>query len=460
MNESSALRKYILWFAYEHLDFRFQEIESIASLLNVDLTWIHKSAENPFWLVEVRSEEDVVKLTSRSVTLRYAIELWSSSSQREDFHDQLKSLPTAFTAPYFDENVSYKVKVEVFGSSQTQAEKVQRIESFSYLPLKGPVKLNNPDVSFQYIEYYGHDTVNIPCEPHHFYFGRIVSEGQRDLIKKLSLKSRKFIGNTSMDPQLSLIMANQALVKNGSLVYDPFVGSGSLLIGAAQFGGLVMGADLDYLMVHGMSRPTRKQARHKPRHEENILANMKQYGFAHRYVDVVVADFALPLWHDSFKLDAIITDPPYGVREAVERLGTAKEDKNISDRHLPTHIPCKIHYSMAQLLHDLLSFAAKHLRMGARLVTWIPVIRLEYDESQLPRHDCLRLIANSEQILSTNGSRRLLTYGKIGEPKEETRTIVEEEETYRQKYSRYIEENRKHKMEDDHKGKKFKNSTE
>jgi tRNA (guanine10-N2)-methyltransferase len=46
------------------------------------------------------------------------------------------------------------------------------------------------------------------------------------MITKLSLKTRKFIGNTSMDPQLSLYMANQALVQNGDLVLDPFVGTG------------------------------------------------------------------------------------------------------------------------------------------------------------------------------------------------------------------------------------------
>lgn len=42
-----------------------------------------------------------------------------------------------------------------------------------------------------------------------------------------------------MDATLSLLMANQALVKPGDLVYDPFVGTGSLLVAAAKFGGNV-----------------------------------------------------------------------------------------------------------------------------------------------------------------------------------------------------------------------------
>lgn len=60
-----------------------------------------------------------------------------------------------------------------------------------------------------------------------------------------------------MDAQLSLLMANQAKIKVGDIVLDPFVGSGSLLVAAAQFGGYVLGTDIDYLMLHGRTRPSR-----------------------------------------------------------------------------------------------------------------------------------------------------------------------------------------------------------
>lgn len=64
-----------------------------------------------------------------------------------------------------------------------------------------------------------------------------LGNGLRTQISEISLKTRKFIGNTSMDATLSLLMANQAQVKEGDLVYDPFVGTGSLLVAAAKFGG-------------------------------------------------------------------------------------------------------------------------------------------------------------------------------------------------------------------------------
>jgi len=110
-----------------------------------------------------------------------------------------------------------------------------------------------------------------------------------------------------MDAQLSLLMANQAMVREGDLVFDPFVGTGSLLVSAAKWGGYVLGADIDYMMVHARCRPSRitQKVREK---DESIRANLKQYGCADRYVDVVVADFSNRLWHPRISFDSIITD--------------------------------------------------------------------------------------------------------------------------------------------------------
>lgn len=49
-----------------------------------------------------------------------------------------------------------------------------------------------------------------------------VCDGQRSRILEFNLKKRKYIGTTSMDAEVSLLMANQALARPGSLVYDPF----------------------------------------------------------------------------------------------------------------------------------------------------------------------------------------------------------------------------------------------
>lgn len=115
-----------------------------------------------------------------------------------------------------------------------------------------------------------------------------------------------------MDPQLSLLMANQALCQKGDLVLDPFVGTGSMLVAAAKFGSFVLGSDIDYLMVMGKARPSRitQKVREK---DENILSNLKQYNCGDKYVDVIVSDFSNCVWSDSICFDAIITDREYSL---------------------------------------------------------------------------------------------------------------------------------------------------
>ena len=219
-----------------------------------------------------------------------------------------------------------------------------------------------------------------------------------------------------MDPQLSLMMANQAQVQNGDLVLDPFVGTGSLLIAASQFGGYTLGTDIDYLMLHGRTRPSRISQKAREI-DENVAANMNQYGITSYFIDVVVADFSRTLWRTNVNLDAIITDPPYGVRESTERVGSTKTGPTIEAHQIETHIPSKVVYDLHQIFEDLLTFSAKHLKMNGRLVCWFPLFKEDHSEEFVPTNSCLQLLASSEQILSANTSRLLLTYRKIREPK-------------------------------------------
>jgi tRNA G10 N-methylase Trm11 len=61
--------------------------------------------------------------------------------------------------------------------------------------------------------------------------------------------------------------------------------------------------------------------------------------------------------------DAIVCDPPYGVR-AGGRKSVAKPE--IEVRYPETHIPSTDPYSMGECLRDLLDLAARTLRIGGR----------------------------------------------------------------------------------------------
>jgi len=406
-------KRFLLRCANEHNDFRVSEIVSLATLFKVKLEWVEKSDTNPFLLVDASSEEDIKKIMSRSMLIRSAYELWGRANNYSDLHKQLRAVPKDFLKPYYNPDCSFSIAVETYCKSLTLKEKIAKIEELDYLDFQGPVNLNDPDVCFSLLEFYGTDPNAIPEEPYDIFFGRLICNGQRSKISQLTLKTRKFIGNTSMDPQLSLIMANQALVEPNSIVYDPFVGSGSLLVAAAHFGAYVWGIDINYLMLHGKAKPTRCK-QNKREKGENVAANLRQYSLHSQYMDVLVADSSQPMWRDGFKLDAIITDPPYGIRESTEKVG-AKRSYQINDRHLETHIPSKVSYSMQDMYVDLLNFAARHLKLGGRLVFWLPVYLEDYSEESIPRHSCLELVSNSEQPLAVHSSRRLITMAKIKE---------------------------------------------
>lgn len=108
--------------------------------------------------------------------------------------------------------------------------------------LQGHVDLKNPQHKFWIIETDGFAMNNglPPVVNKSIIFGREVGVSDRKSVVKYELSRRKYLGPTAMDAEIALLMANQALVQRGMLVYDPFVGTGSILVGAAHFGAMTM----------------------------------------------------------------------------------------------------------------------------------------------------------------------------------------------------------------------------
>ncbi|XP_057594210.1 tRNA (guanine(10)-N2)-methyltransferase homolog isoform X6 [Hippopotamus amphibius kiboko] len=243
---------------------------------------------------------------------------------------------------------------------------------------------------------------------------KMIADGQRELIESYSVKKRHFIGNTSMDAGLSFIMANHGKVKENDIVFDPFVGTGGLLIASAHFGAYVYGTDIDYNTIHGLGKASRKNQKWRGP-DENIRANLRQYGLEKYYLDVLVSDASKPSWRKGTYFDAIITDPPYGIRESTRRTGSQKEIPKGIEKCPESHVPVSLSYHLSDMFFDLLNFAAETLVLGGRLVYWLPVYTPEYTEEMVPWHPCLKLISNCEQKLSSHTSRRLITMEKVKE---------------------------------------------
>lgn len=114
-------------------------------------------------------------------------------------------------------------------------------------------------------------------------------------------KKKPFFHPSAMPPKLARCMVNLAKPKAGSLVFDPFCGTGSILIEAALMGCQVLGMDIQRRMARGS------------------LKNFKHFGIEPE--GLIVADARNPpVKH----FDCVVADPPYG-RSATTLKRTTKQ---------------------------------------------------------------------------------------------------------------------------------------
>ncbi|PIO62873.1 hypothetical protein TELCIR_15552, partial [Teladorsagia circumcincta] len=139
---------------------------------------------------------------------------------------------------------SFSVKVRPIGRKKGVdclgvAEKFARI-----LPLNtASVNLKTPLNSFYILEEFS-DACQL--EPQRLIFCRLIGDGQYKLKSRYDIKTRRYIGNTTMDPELAFIQSNITSVRTCDLVLDPFMGTGGLLLSAAEFGAYTIGTEINY----------------------------------------------------------------------------------------------------------------------------------------------------------------------------------------------------------------------
>ena len=303
--------EYLIRLAQIHESFREPELRALASLLGLDeLEIVYYEQSKPYCILRLPSDDVARALLRRSILCQSIHELWGLGADYEQLRMNVKERTLALgTAKY--QHCSFRFRFDSFQGKRSSEKQREIVESFRFLGFQGPIRMRDAELQLTVFEY----SELHASEPGMLYLGRWVADSIRDVIPKYDLKKRKYIGLTSMDAELSLVTANMTHAGPGRVAYDPFVGTGSFSVAAAHFGASVLGSDIDGRPIRGSPSC-------------NHLSNYTQYNLMHHFLDNFVADLTHTPLRAGPCLDAIMCDPPYGVREGLHVLGYREQGRD------------------------------------------------------------------------------------------------------------------------------------
>uniref|UniRef100_A0A7S4G2F7 tRNA (guanine(10)-N(2))-methyltransferase n=1 Tax=Eutreptiella gymnastica TaxID=73025 RepID=A0A7S4G2F7_9EUGL len=396
--------KLLVFFVFEEslLDFRIPELQSVADLLHVTISWEGDlDPESVFLLVEFASLEGAKAVADRCVLVRGLFELWAQADDYPALINKLRQAPHLMEEHFTQK--TFKYVIESFGRSNSRQQQLDIIDQFHVLEHGGEVLMQNPDTIVWVFEDIGRKMPATAVPKQVYYTREVHLSAMHKTVLTYDLKRRPYLGTTSMPSQLSFLMANMAGVNPHTLVIDCFCGTASLLVAAAYLRAHCWGVEIDPRTLRGRIEGL------------NVMSNFRHYGLP--IPEFVRGDMARRFfWRCPETFDAILTDPPYGARAGSRKVNektmekimvTSKEGGFTSAPIIPTEA-----YQLGDMLTDLLDFAAKTLRISGRLVFWLPTTEL-YSDAELPSHPCLKLLYNTEQYITIRLRRRLLTFEKI-----------------------------------------------
>ncbi|KAG7098852.1 hypothetical protein E1B28_000755 [Marasmius oreades] len=412
------MKKFLFVFAQAHHAFRVPELKSISELYCLKIV-IPEDQDplRPFMVIELESEAHARILTKRCILIKSIYEFYCQGDDYEHLHDRNRENRHLWSR--FIADTSFKFAVSAYNHKIPQVRQKEIVESFSYMGFLGKIDMKTPDIVMGCFEEYDDRRGQIRDKHEgdgnfrQVYFGRLVAEGTaRALISMFDVKKRTYFGNTSMESEISLLMANQSLASPGKVIYDPFMGTGSMAYPTAYFGAHVYGSDIDGRQMRGKGDVS------------GVVRAASQYGVAQQILDLCTFDITHNPWRCGELFDAIVTDPPYGVRAGAKRLGRKKEldaervllyfyhRANPQPDDTP-YIPPTRPYELSNLARDLVLLSRYLLKPDGRLVFFLPTVNDEYEEVDVHSMLCegMEVIANSLQDFGSWG-RRLVTIRK------------------------------------------------
>ena len=450
-------------------DFKFAELNACIELCGLnphdlyDTTLNHVDKRNTIYLHIQFPTIDIAKeICKRCVLVKGLYLTWAYDNSLLKLVEKVGNLPSTFTSPlYNDSSLSWSIDIDTFAKVLTMDEKQIYRGKFTCVKFKGPVKLKDAsaqmhllmDFSPRYQQKekdFEENPVGIFC-----YFGQLLAvNNMKEDLRKYSLKSRLYLGPTSLDTSLCFLMANMGHVRKDSFVMDPFVGTASILVAASHYGAMCFGTDIDVRVLRGNMYAGQSRDEAGDQTKRDVWENFKSYNLPRPELirldnHIMDSHFSIaPLnsmrrtsegksnqrtsnrYVDCEMFDCFLTDPPYSIRAGARKTGKKGGSRyQVGDYQREEHIPSTQPYDVEEVMLDLLHNAALFLKKDGRLLYLIPT-PYNFNIQDLPIHPCFTVVDLCLQGLSSRHGRHLVILRKHRRYDE---NLVREFEDYREK---------------------------
>ncbi len=249
------MAKLIFELSGEHPDLPFAELECVGTVLE---------RKPQVAIAECPHPDATARLALSHVVMEY---LGGCPAETSALRDLLKDLGIATERPFAGR--AKKIHGTTMDASQLD------IERLIGTMIEGPVDLSRPEVEYRVV-----------CSDDRCYVGRVIHKIDRGDFAYRNPMRRPFFHPGVMMPIIARALVNLSLAGKGDLLFDPFCGTGGVLLEGHLLGARVLGSDAEEAMIAG------------------CRANLPD-------ADLLLADAtAMPLCDNS--IDAVVTDLPYG----------------------------------------------------------------------------------------------------------------------------------------------------
>eukprot|EP01084_Bolivina_argentea_P312912 541791_1 len=208
------MKNYLILFyhfdRHGYVDFRLEEFESLCSLYNHSNPFPNgvdkqQNLHDPFMIAQLPNDEIAHKICSRSMLTKsiYSVLLTGATVNEIILKLQTYDVTTELS-DYL--NKSHRIRNIYFGKKCTHEENLHNIQLLTapFLShMTGNISLHSAEIEYHLVADYGDWTHLGEAQPRDtpkkVYLCRYIAGSSRDIIRKFSLKKRKYVGSTSLD---------------------------------------------------------------------------------------------------------------------------------------------------------------------------------------------------------------------------------------------------------------------